>query len=437
MHFRVGKSDGVSIEIESWKKILKRNGAKVNLCSGPINIGADYVISNFESQLNQDIFKIDNEAFGGIDHFRSKEELKENIIKQQKIFLDEFEAIIEKSNPDLLIISNIFSVGEGIHLQKPILQVLDKTLIPTIMIHHDFYWENERYDQPSSKYIQRLLDEYFTPKREYIKHFCINSIGQKALKEKKDIDATILYDTFDFSQPQWKTKPKIESFLSENDIYKDDLIILQATRIVRRKNIELAVDFTKQLMQHQDKLLGRKLYNDKNCKRVVLTLAGYVEKRDRKYLAKLTNYAKSEGVTMKYLGNFIDVKYDLFDIYPFSDIVTYPSEYEGFGNQLLETFFARKVPVVFEYPVYKADIGPKGFQIISLGDKLIKDCNEKLVEVDEKVLESAVDEVTNVISDTNQYNKITDKNFDLARKHFSYDAAEEILLDTLSSFRGK
>ena len=63
IHYRVGKTDGVSLQIASYKEILESHGAKVVLCSGPENIGADYVIKDLEQQLNPEIFTIDEDAF--------------------------------------------------------------------------------------------------------------------------------------------------------------------------------------------------------------------------------------------------------------------------------------------------------------------------------------------------------------------------------------
>jgi glycosyltransferase involved in cell wall biosynthesis len=48
------------------------------------------------------------------------------------------------------------------------------------------------------------------------------------------------------------------------------------------------------------------------------------------------------------------------------DLVVYPTGWEGFGNQLIEAFAAGLPSIVFEYPVYREDIGPKGFEIVSL-----------------------------------------------------------------------
>ena len=58
--------------------------------------------------------------------------------------------------------------------------------------------------------------------------------------------------------------------------------------------------------------------------------------------------------------------YSLFDLYPHTDLVTYPSSYEGFGNAFLEAIYFRKPVVVNTYAVYARDIAPLGFKTIEM-----------------------------------------------------------------------
>jgi mannosylglucosylglycerate synthase len=50
------------------------------------------------------------------------------------------------------------------------------------------------------------------------------------------------------------------------------------------------------------------------------------------------------------------------------DIVCYPPEHEGFGNQAIETVWARRSLVVLEYPVFKRFVSAHIPHFISLGD---------------------------------------------------------------------
>ena len=257
IHYRVGQTDGVSIEINSWKKILKENGAQVALCAGPISSGADYVIYNLEQQLNPLIFNLDKQAFGNLrnDRFDLKKEFK----SQEKILKIKFLKVFEEFKPTHIIVSNLFSVGEHLPAAGGLTQALDQLKIFTLAIHHDFYWENRRYSQPSSQFIKKYLKSYFPPKRDWLYHFCINSIAKEKLWNRKKIKSDLLYDTFDFDQPAWTEDRFNQDILKDYKIDENDLIVLQATRIVRRKSIELAIDFVKNLSKsHNLSKLDRK-----------------------------------------------------------------------------------------------------------------------------------------------------------------------------------
>jgi glycosyltransferase involved in cell wall biosynthesis len=438
VHFRVGKTDGVSLEIDSWKAILESAGAQVALCSGPVNHGADYVIPDLEQQLNKNIFAIDENAFGGLKTFNSNKKLKSEILKYQNTISQHFAKVLSDFAPNHIFISNIFSVGEGFPVPGGLLKVLDKQKIPTTLINHDFYWENKRYDIPTSQFIEKQLKKSFLPKRSYINHLCINSIGKNALNKRRNIKAALLYDTFDFDQPNLSKKDCTTDFLSDKGISPNDLVLLQATRVVRRKNIELSIDLASQLSKSSNikKLADKTLYNSRNFSpekdQIKLVLSGYVEKRHRGYLEELMSYAEQKKVSLIYLGKDLHRKYELFDIYPYADIITYPSEYEGFGNQLLEAFFARKPVALFEYPVFQTDIKPLNFQYISLGDEKQYDNETGLAKVPSEIMQKATDQTIQILSNPILYKNWTEKNYETARKNFSLQNVKRVLINCIT-----
>ena len=70
-HYRVGGTDGVSIEAAAWRQIWEEMGAEVAFCAGPIGRGAEYLIENLEQQLYPPVFLLDEEAFGGFKTFKN------------------------------------------------------------------------------------------------------------------------------------------------------------------------------------------------------------------------------------------------------------------------------------------------------------------------------------------------------------------------------
>ncbi len=110
--------------------------------------------------------------------------------------------------------------------------------------------------------------------------------------------------------------------------------------------------------------------------------------------------------------------YTLWDAYPHADLVTYPSLYEGFGNALLEAIYFKKLVVVNRYPVYNADIEPKGFEFIELDGYV----NDELIEKTRALL-----------AEPDEVKRIVDKNYEIARENYSLETLERKLQAILSN----
>lgn len=104
--------------------------------------------------------------------------------------------------------------------------------------------------------------------------------------------------------------------------------------------------------------------------------------------------------------------YTLDDVYPAADLVTYPSDFEGFGNAFLEAIYFRKPIVVNTYSIYEIDIKPKGFSVI---------------ELDGYVSNSAVLKTRDVLRKPSLQQQMVDHNYEVARKSYSYSVLEDIL----------
>lgn len=409
LHFRVGRMDGVSLEIANWKEILEKEGMEVKLAGGPYSLGADYVVPHLENQLDPEGYLLDGEAFGGFKNLGEDKWTRQFEERQGKLEA-EFEEMLGKIKPDRLIVSNIWSVGENLAAAGALARVAARTGIKTVAVHHDFWWENVRYKEPSGKRVRAELGKFFPPILPSLTHCCINSIARRELAKRKGIVAEVLYDTLDFGVEPGQRKEECWGLLRAAGVRPGDKIILQATRIVRRKNIELAVDVVAGLQ--------KKLGN------VVLALSGYAEKRDEGYERQLLEYADKLGIRLARINGVVATRdkpgaCSLMDVYPFADVVTYPSCYEGFGNQFLEAVHAKKPIVVFEYPVFKEDIKPLGFDVISLGDKVMYDKNG-WAKVPEEVLETAICQAIGMLENKEKCRKMTAKNFAIAKANFSY-----------------
>ncbi|MDY7029436.1 MAG: glycosyltransferase family 1 protein, partial [Spirochaetota bacterium] len=103
------------------------------------------------------------------------------------------------------------------------------------------------------------------------------------------------------------------------------------------------------------------------------------------------------------------------------DLVTYPSIVEGFGNAFLEAIYHRKPILVNNYSIYSHDIKPKGFDVI---------------EMDNFISNGTVDYTRKVLKDPDRIKEMTETNYKLGLKYYSYSALATKLQHITTSIWG-
>jgi len=443
IHYRVGGTDGVSLEIEKRKEILESQDCLVKLIAGPRSKGADFIIK----ELEWDNGTIPIIKENGFLHFGRNDltatELKSKMNKVANAILDRLNFIQINEKFDHILVHNIFSFGGHIAASKALSKWIKKFKLPCLATHHDFYWERKEYQIPRNEYLRNYMEKFMPPKSKYIQHVVINSLAKRELKKRSDIDAEVMGDVFDFGQAPWKKDNFNKDFLKCFDINPNDLVLLQATRVIPRKGIEAAIDLAHMLDQKIRRLRRKKLYNRKklNSKpRVVLVIAGYAEDEKRDYLYKLKSRAFDLGVNAKFISNHVKSKrsykegvktYSLWDAYVWADLVTFPSIWEGWGNQFIEAIFAKKPLVIYEYPVFKTDIKKEGYHVISLGNGHQAPDESGMITISNKNLKKAARQTARWLTDKKLPGKL-DKNFNIGKKYHDYKVLEEYLLEKLA-----
>ena len=360
-HFRTAQTDGVSLEMDKWRLVLEKMGHQVVYISGTPE--AEIQIEELFYKNEKNLKFVEN-AYSALKDYESERELKDEIKAEAAVIADKLETKIKEAEIELLIPNNIFSLGWNLPAAIAFKQVIEKLELKTIAHHHDFYWERDLYSSPVCDFVNDILREYFPPRLKEIEHLVINKIAQKELKKRKGLKSTVVPNVFDFKQPLWKADSYNQDLRSKLGIKEDDIVVLHATRIAERKAIELAIEFTARL-QRRD--LSGTLYDGREFteeNKIVFLLPGLTE-NNSEYLRFLTKEAKKHNVEIIWADNLFAHQrnkegekkiYSLWDSYVISDLITYTSIKEGWGNQLLEALFAKKPLVVFEYPVFKSDI---------------------------------------------------------------------------------
>ncbi len=435
-HYKLGGTDGVSLEIDKWKRVLEEMGHRVHLCAGDLGAVEGTLIEELYhhrpdvERLNRNTFLELSDFAGGAEYRAEVERLASAIERQVRDF-------VEQKEIDSLIPQNIWSMAINPPAAIALARVMRDLQLPTLAHHHDFYWERAGRVALTCGTAIEIADKYLPPRDLLIQHVVINSLAQRELFERKGIEATVVPNVFDFDAPPWQPDDYNRDFRARIGLRENDVLILQATRIVQRKGIELAVDFVKALGSPERRacLQRHGLYDGcpfDDDSRIVLVLAGYAEDDPTgRYLNLLRRKVERAGIDVLFIGDLVGGQrqirggqkiYSLWDTYVCADFVTYPSLWEGWGNQFLEALRARLPLMLFEYPVYRADIRDKGFRVVSLGSEIQGRDDLGLVRVEQPIIEAAADHGVELLTDARLRQETVEHNFRIGRQHYSLKA---------------
>ncbi len=433
IHYQVGHTDGVSLEIDKWKLVLEDMGHIVHLCAGDLGTVEGILIEEMyhhredARRLNFNTFKVLGDY---PDEAAYRAELY-GLADQIEVKLRDF---VQEKEIDFLIPQNVWSVVASPSVAIAVTRVMRDLQLPALAHNHDFYWERTNGVALTCATAIELADKYLPPRDALTRHVVINSLGQRELYEHKGIGSTVVPNIFDFDEAPWIADDYNRDFRERIGLAENDVMILQATRIVSRKGIELAVDFVKALASPARRAQFREqgLYDgrpfDKNS-RIVFVLAGYA--RDDVgggYVGKLKRKIEDSGIDALFIEDVVGGRrqtrqgkkvYSLWDTYVFADFVTYPSLWEGWGNQLLEALRAQLPIMLFEYPVYVADIKDKGFDAVSLGSEVQAFDEMGLAQVSPEIIETAADQAVALLTNPDLRQQMVESNYQLGQQHYS------------------
>jgi mannosylglucosylglycerate synthase len=407
---RFSGTDGVTLETSKWAQVFERNGYRCFWFAGELDRdpSASYLAeeAHFQHEVNERI----NAAVIGTS--QRPPEASDLIRRQSQKLKRHIYRFLQKFDIDLLVAENILSLPMQIPLGLALTEVLAETRTPAIAHHHDFYWERDRYlVNAAGDYLQAA----FPPRCPNLAHVVINTAAREALSRRTGIVATVVPNVIDFHQPPPMDMDAARSFRDHIGARSEDLVFLQPTRVVQRKGIEHAVHLVQALGRPGTKLVISHQAGDE----------GY------EYAQWLERYAGMLKVDLVFVDTHMDdpwgthsrrfPEFTLYDIYPGADFVTYPSLYEGFGNGLLEAIYFKRPVMVNRYATYVRDIEPLGFDLVS---------------IDGFITPHAVDRVNKLLDAPHICQRITEANFQIAKKHFSYEALTERLNMAMSALSG-
>ncbi|GAP20384.1 glycosyltransferase family 4 protein [Leptolinea tardivitalis] len=403
-------TDGVSLETEKWAAVLEKNGHQcfyfAGICDRPADVSMVVPEAFFQHPDNASINRVVySSPIRPPDITRRIHSLKNHLKDELYRFISQFDL-------NLLITENVQAIPIHIPLGMALAELIAETGFPVIGHHHDMFWERKRF---LTNCVWDILNSVFPPHMPTIRHVVINSSASNQLALRTGISSTLIPNVMDFDHPPPPPDDYAKKVRRDLGLDASEYLILQPTRIVQRKGIEHAIE------------LVSRLFLDA---RLVISHASGDEGYE--YEKFIREYAERLGVPTLFIADIIKEKrgltedgrniYTLNDVYPQAALVTYPSDFEGFGNAFLEAIYYRRPVLVNNYSIFNYDIRPKGFRVI---------------EFDGYITQETVETARRVLQNPSLAAEMAEHNYLLGQRHFSYTMLERRLHTIISSIFGE
>jgi len=320
--FRLGGPDGVSVQAATWGRALERLGYSLRRVAGELADGArpgDVVVPGLA---------VAAEAAPGPAGQRPS--------APEGPSADELRAALEESA--VVVVENMLSLPLHLEAARVLTAVLADLPAETrvLLHHHDFAWQ-----RPETASITEL-----PPRLPRAVHVTINDFSRRELAER-GIEAVTVRNAFDLEAPPGLRTETRHAL----GVGADDVLVLQPTRAIARKNIPASLRLAEGLAER----LGRT---------VRYWLPGPAEDGYAATLAEVLA-ATTVPVLRTHPG---DLGYAMGDAYAACDLVVFPSTGgEGFGQPVIESVWADRPLAVLSYPALE-EIVALGFSFLAADD---------------------------------------------------------------------
>jgi glycosyltransferase involved in cell wall biosynthesis len=389
---RFGGFDGVSLESAKIADALRPDGHEFAWFAGELGEefqpGAVVPEAHFATEENR---RLEQAAFseGWSPGWR------DTLLDRAAVLERALAASIDEYSVEGVIVQNALAIPMQLPLGVALTNVLAASGIPAVAHHHDFSWERDRFAICA---IPGVIDVAFPPAMANLSHLVINRDARDDLFERKGVGAAVLPNVMDFA-----TEPPPGdgvAYRQHAGLGSDDIVLLQPTRVIPRKGIELTLELAHRLADPRIKVV-----------------VSHAVDLDPEYWVRLNRLAEDLDVDLRLVSGG-DTATDLPNVYAAADLVCFPSSYEGFGNALLEGFYFRRPIFVNRYSVYERDIAPTGVQCI---------------ESDGAVTDEVVRRAAAWLADPGSVTGAIERNYEIGTSRFSYEVVRETFGPLLST----
>ncbi|MCE1253264.1 MAG: glycosyltransferase family 4 protein [Anaerolineae bacterium] len=402
-------TDGVSLETEKWIHVLKTLNCDCFYFAGSCDWDPEHSFIVPEANFKHpDIQRLNEIAFS----YRTRPLEVSQKIQQLKDYLKQkIYDFVRTFDLEILIVENALAIPLNIPLGLALTEFVAETGLPMIAHHHDFFWERKRF---LVNCVWDYFNMAFPPHLPSIHHVVINSSGANQLSLRTGISSMLIPNVMDFDTPPGPPDTYSSDVRSALGLFPDEMLFLQPTRVVPRKGIEHAIELTRRLGKKAQLVISHASGDE-----------GYeYEKRLKEFAEMLEVKVKFEADIIRNDRGLVNGRkiYTLADLYQHCDLVTYPSDIEGFGNAFLEAVYYRRPIVVNNYSIFDTDIKPKGFQVI---------------EFDGYITDQTIEHTRQVLENKALFEEIAEHNYQLARRHYSYTMLRRRLQTLLADCFGE
>jgi glycosyltransferase involved in cell wall biosynthesis len=393
-------TDGVSLETSKWAEVLERLGHRCFYFAGASDRAPERSRVVPEALFSHpEIHEIYTVAFS--QRVRPPETTR-RVLQLKDYLKDQIGAFVRDFEIDVLLVENALAIPLNLPLGLALTEFIAETGFVTLAHHHDFFWERKRF---LVNCVWDYLNMAFPPHLSSIRHVVINSSAANQLSLRTGISSWLIPNVMDLDHPPPPPDDYARDVRTALGVAPDERFFLQPTRVVQRKGIEHAIELVNRL--------GVKA-------RLVISNASGDEGDD--YERRVREYARLLNVPTNFEADVIKDRrgrtaegrkiYTLWDVYPHADLVTYPSDIEGFGNAFLEAIYFKRPIVVNNYSIFDIDIKPKGFRVI---------------EFDGYITDETVRRVKQVLDEPAVARQMAEHNYQLAKQYYSYATLERRL----------
>ncbi|HID62334.1 MAG TPA: glycosyltransferase [Anaerolineae bacterium] len=413
---RLYGQDGVSVEARKWERAYRSLGCEIVLVAGELGAtDTPHVVIPELAFTHPQVASLNERAFGPPLPPSKRKALRQEIEALADTIERRLQAALACFGVDVLSVENALAIPMNLPLGLALQRLIAEGQ-RTIARHHDFYWEKKRFRRSN---VAWLLQAAFPPSQGPIRHVTINDQARRELHQKRGIDALWVPNAFNFDSVQG-----VDSYNRDLPrslgVAPNHKLILQPTRIVPRKGLERSIE------------LVARLRNDCGLPGT-LVISGPAGDEGRAYADEIQGKAESLGVPLICAADRIGFErkvvegrktYTIGDAYAHADLVTFPSDQEGFGNPVIEAAVYRKPLLVNRYPVLDDILNLTGGEF-------------DFIVIKGSVNDEAVARASQLLTDPLARERLAAHNFRVACRHFSMEHLPQKLKLLLKSFNNR